>query len=186
MTDNELTNLYLLRDERAIAETQRIFGRYCEKIAQNILGNAQDAQECVNDTYLKAWESIPPERPRIFAAYLAKITRNNALTRYRRENAGKRGGGTVPLILDELSEFVSDGSSVEKTAESREIIAEINRFLETLPEKNRRAFVLRFVCCESVRDIARSMGLSANNVSVIINRTKKQLRQHLEKEGYNL
>lgn len=149
MTDDELTNLYLLRDERAIVETQRLFGRYCEKIARNILGNEQDVQECVNDTYLKAWESIPPERPRIFAAYLAKITRNNALTRYRRENTEKRGGGNVPLILDELSELVSGGPSVEQTAESREIVAEINRFLETLPENNRRAFVLRFVAVKA-------------------------------------
>lgn len=186
MTDNDIIELYMRRDERAIAATQNIYGKYCEKIARNILGDEQEAQECVNDTYLKAWENIPPERPQIFAAYLAKITRNNALSRYRRNTAEKRGRGTVPLILDELSEIVSDGSTVEKTAENREIIAEINRFLETLPEKNRRIFILRYICCESVKSIADRFGIRENNVSVNLNRTKKQLRQHLSKEGYDL
>lgn len=186
MTDNDIIELYMRRDERAIAATQNIYGKYCEKIARNILGDEQEARECVNDTYLKAWENIPPERPQIFAAYLAKITRNNALSRYRRNTAEKRGRGTVPLILDELSEIVSDGSTVEKTAENREIIAEINRFLETLPEKNRRIFVLRYICCESVKSIADRFGIRENNVSVNLNRTKKQLRQHLSKEGYDL
>lgn len=186
MTDNDIIELYMRRDERAIAATQKIYGKYCEKIARNILGDEQEAQECVNDTYLKAWEKIPPERPQIFAAYLAKITRNNALSRYRRNTTEKRGRGTVPLILDELSEIVSDGSTVEKTAENREIIAEINRFLETLPEKNRRIFVLRYICCESVKSIADRFGMRENNVSVNLNRTKKQLRQHLSKEGYDL
>lgn len=186
MTDNDIIELYMRRDERAIAATQNIYGKYCEKIARNILGDEQEARECVNDTYLKAWENIPPERPQIFAAYLAKITRNNALSRYRRNTTEKRGRGTVPLILDELSEIVSDGSTVEKTAENREIIAEINRFLETLPEKNRRIFVLRYICCESVKSIADRFGMRENNVSVNLNRTKKQLRQHLSKEGYDL
>lgn len=186
MTDSEIIELYLQRDERAIAATQERFGKYCEKIARNILGSDADAQECVNDVYLKAWESIPPERPNILAAYLAAITRNVALSRYRKETAGKRGGGEVALILGELSELVSDGSSVEKTAEKHELIASINRFLDELPKTSRRAFVLRFVCCESVRDIARRLGKSENSVSVSLNRTKKQLKKHLDKEGFDL
>lgn len=186
MTDSDIIELYMRRDERAIAETQKHYGKYCEKIARNILGNEQEAQECVNDTYLKAWENIPPDRPQMFSAYLAKITRNNAFSRYRHDRVERRGGGTMPVILDELSEIVSDGSSVENTAERREIIAEINRFLETLPEKNRCVFVLRFVCCESVKAIAKRFGISANNVSVTLNRTKKQLKRHLNKEGYDL
>ena len=186
MTDSEIIELYFQRDERAIAATQERFGKYCEKIARNILADDQDAQECVNDVYLRVWESIPPERPNILAAYLAAITRHAALSRYRREKAEKRGGGEVALILGELSELVSDGSGVEETAERREIINEINRFLETLPETSRRIFVLRFVCCESVRDIAKRVGKSENSVSVNLNRTKKQLKKHLNKEGYNL
>lgn len=184
MTDSEIIELYLQRDERAIAETQRLYGNYCEKIARNILGNYQDAQECVNDTYLKVWDSIPPQNPRIFAAFLAKITRNSAISMYRRTHADKRGCGTVPLILDELEELISDRTDVSQNAEDREVIAAINRFLGELPEKNRRVFVLRFVCCESVRGIARQMGFSENNVSVTLNRTKKQLKQYLKKEGY--
>ena len=186
MTDSDIIELYMRRDERAIAETQKLYGKYCEKIARNILKNEQDVQECMNDTYFKLWENIPPERPQILAAYIAKITRNLALSQYRRITAEKRGSGNVPLILDELSELVSGETNVEKTAENREIIAEINRFLETLSEKNRRIFVLRFVICESVKAIAEYFGMSENSVSVNLNRTKKQLRQHLKKEGYDL
>lgn len=186
MTDGEIIELYFRRDERAIAATQERFGKYCEKIARNILADEQDALECVNDVYLKVWENIPPERPDILAAYLATITRRTALSRYRRENAGKRGGGEVALILDELSELVSDGRSVEKTAENHQLIASINRFLDALSEMSRRVFVLRFVCCESVRDIARRFGKSENSISVSLNRTKKQLKKHLDKEGFDL
>ncbi len=186
MTDGEITKLFELRDESAVAETQKAFGKYCEKIARNILENEQEVQDCVNEVYFKVWESIPPERPRSLAAYLAKITRNAALSRYRKNSAEKRGGGRVPLILDELSELVSDGMSVEQTFERRELIAEINRFLETLPDRNRQIFIGRFVLCESVRDIAKRFGMTANGVSVNINRTKKQLRKHLIKEGYEL
>lgn len=186
MTDIEIIELYLRRDERAIAETQKVYGRYCEKIARNILGNEQDAQECVNDVYLKAWENIPPERPRSLAAYLARITRNNAIQRYRRERTEKRGRGALPIILDELSDVVSGASNIEKTAENRELIAEINRFLETLSEQKRRIFVLRYVCCESVEAVAKRVGIGKSNVSVTLNRVKKQLKQHLNKEGYEL
>lgn len=184
MTDSEIIELYMQRDERAIAETQKLYGNYCEKIARNILGNYQDAQECVNDTYLKAWDSIPPHKPRIFAAFLAKIARNTALSMYRRTHADKRGSGTVPLILDELGDIIADGTDVSQNFDDRELIAAINRFLDELPEKNRKAFILRFVCCESVRGIARQMGFSENNISVTLNRTKKLLKQHLKKEGY--
>lgn len=186
MTDGEIIELYLRRDERAIAVTQERFGKYCEKIARNILGNDEDASECVNDVYLKVWEKIPPERPDIFPAYLAAITRNLALSRYRKLTADKRGGGEVALVLGELSELVSDGSSVEKAFERRELAASINRFLGELSEASRRYFVLRFVCCESVRDIARRFGKSENSVSVSLNRTKKQLKRHLDKEGFDL
>lgn len=186
MTDGEIIELYFKRDERAIAATQEQFGKYCEKIARNILGDDEDARECVNDVYLKVWESIPPERPDILAAYLAAITRNLALSRYRKKTAGKRGGGEVALVLEELSEFVSDKNSVEKDFEQQELAASINRFLEALSETSRRYFVLRFVCCESVRDIARRFGKSENSVSVSLNRTKKQLKKHLDKEGFDL
>lgn len=186
MTDSEIIELYNQRDERAIKETQAAYGKYCEKIARNILGDEQEASECVNDTLLKAWENIPPERPNSFAAYLAAITRNDAILRYRRGAAEKRGKSSVPLILDDLAEMLPNGTNVEQTAEHREIIAEINRFLGTLPEINRTVFVLRFFCFEEVRDIAARMGMREKAVSAALYRTKKQIRKHLEKEGYSL
>lgn len=186
MTDSEIIELYNRRDERAVKETQNAYGKYCEKIAHNILGDRQEAQECVNETLLKAWESIPPERPRIFSAYLAAITRNNAILRYRRETAAKRGSSCVPLILDDFADVIPNGSSVERTAEHREMLAEINRYLGTLPEVNRMVFVLRFFCFEEIGDIADRMGMRKKAVSSALYRTKKQIRKHLEKEGYGL
>lgn len=186
MTDREIIELYTRRDERAIKETENAYGKYCEKIAQNILGNEEEARECANDTLLKAWENIPPDRPKILSAYLAAITRNSAISRYRREKAEKRGKSTVHLVLDDLADILSNGTSVERTAEYREMIAEINRYLGVLPDINRTVFVLRFYCFEDVPGIARRTGLRKKDVSSILYRTKKQLRKHLEKEGYSI
>lgn len=186
MTDSEIIELFNQRDERAIKETQTAYGKYCEKIARNILGDEQEARECVNDTLLKAWENIPPERPQSFSAYLATITRNNAILRYRRETAEKRGKSSVPLILDDFAEMIPNDTNIEQTAEHRELIAEINRYLGTLPEINRTVFVLRFFCFEKTHDIAVRIGIRKKAVSAILYRTKKQIRKHLIKEGYSL
>lgn len=186
MTDDEIIELYNQRDERAIKETQTAYGKYCEKIARNILGDEQEARECANDTLLKAWENIPPERPQIFSAYLAAITRNDAILRYRRETAEKRGKSTVPLILDDFAEMLPNSTNVEQTAEHREILAEINRYIGTLPEVNRNIFVLRFFCFEEISDIAVRMGMRKKAVSATLYRTKKQIRKHLIEEGYSL
>lgn len=186
MTDREIIELYTKRDERAISETQTAYGKYCEKIALNILGDIEEARECVNETLLKAWENIPPENPRILSAYLAAITRNSALSIYRRETAEKRGNSALPLVLDDLADIIPTGTSVERTAEHRETIAEINRFLGSLPEINRTVFVLRFYLFEDIPDIADRTGLRKKDVSAILYRTKKQIRKHLEEEGYGL
>lgn len=186
MTDREIISLYIKRDEQALRETQTVYGKYCEKIALNILGDAEEARECVNDTLLKAWENIPPDEPRILSAYLAAITRNEAISRYRREMAEKRGKSAVPLVLEDLADIIPSGTSVERTAEHREIIAEINRFLGGLPEVNRTVFVLRFYIFEEIPDIAARTGLRKKDVSAILYRTKKQIRKHLEEEGYSL
>lgn len=186
MTDSEIIELFNKRDERAIKETQSVYGKYCEKIARNILGDEQEARECVNDTLLKAWENIPPERPQSFSAYLAAITRNNAIIRYRRETAEKRGKSSVPLILDDFAEMLPCGTSVERTVEYREIIDEINRYLGTLPEINRNVFVLRFFCFEEISDIAERTGMRKKDVSAALYRIKKQIKKHLIKEGYSL
>lgn len=186
MTDSEIIELYNRRDERALRETQTAYGKYCEKIARNIIGDEAEALECVNNTLLKAWENIPPERPQSFRAYLAAITRNDALSRYRRAAAGKRENRSAVLVLEDFAEMLPSSANVEKTAEYREILDEISRFLGTLPEINRTIFVLRFYLFENIPDIAARLGLSKKAVSSALYRTKKQIRKHLEKEGYSL
>ena len=186
MTDSEIIELYNKRDENAIRETQNAFGKYCEKIARNILRDPEEAAECVNDTLMKAWENIPPEHPQSLSAYLAALTRNNALSRYRRRMAGKREQSSVPLVLDDFAEILPSGANVERTAEHREILDEISRFLDTLPEINRMIFVLRFFCFEEVRDIAARIGMREKAVSAALFRTKKRIKKHLIEEGYTL
>lgn len=186
LDDGVIIDMLFDRDESALTELSRKYGSYCASIANNILRNREDSEECVNDTYMKTWESIPPEKPRILAAFLAKITRNLAIDRYRRDHSKKRGGDDMELIFEELEECVSDGSSVEATAERREILAAVNRFLGKLSAKNRIMFVSRYCYCESVHDIAARFGVKENNVSVSLNRTRAQLREYMRKEGYEL
>ncbi len=186
LDDSEIIGMLFDRDERVIAELSRKYGSYCTSIANNILRNREDTEECVNDTYMKTWESIPPEKPKLLAAFMGKITRNLAIDRYRRDHSQKRGGDDMELIFEELEECVSDGSSVEATAERREILAAVNRFLGKLSSKNRIMFVSRYCYCESVHDIAARFGIKENNVSVSLNRTRAQLREYMKKEGYEL
>lgn len=186
LTDREIISLFNARNERALAAVSEKYGSTCFGIAKNILKNAQDAEECVNDTYLKVWESIPPEQPESLCAYAAKVTRNSAIDRYRSERSEKRGGGEIPLILDELAECVSDKdrNSVELAAERHELLAVINEFLETLPPKRRIAFVSRYCLCESIKSIAQRLGITQNNVSVNLGRTRKALVEYLRGKGY--
>lgn len=186
MTDSEIVSLFWERNEDAISAVSEKYGRYCAKIAKNILHNEQDAEECVNDTYMKAWEKIPPEKPRVFSAFIAKLARNTALDKYRRDHAEMRGGGEVPLIFEELSDCVSDKNSVEQTAERNEILAAVNKFLGRLSSKKRIMFVSRYCYCESVREIAQRFGVSETGVSATLSRTRKALCEYLKKEGYEL
>lgn len=186
LDDSEIIGMLFDRDESALTALSRKYGSYCTSIANNILRNREDSEECVNDTYMKTWESIPPEKPKFLSAFLAKITRNLAIDRYRRDHSQKRGGDDMELIFEELEECVSDGSSVEATAERREILAAVNRFLGKLSAKNRIMFVSRYCYCESVHDIAARFGVKENNVSVSLNRTRAQLREYMKKEGYEL
>ena len=130
MEDEKIIELYWGRDREAIAETNKKYGAYCMTVANNILQNREDSEECVNDTYFKVWNAIPPTRPKIFSAFLGKITRNLAFNRYRRDTAEKRGGGEMPLILDELSELVSGKDDVENAVELGELKADLNMFLK--------------------------------------------------------
>lgn len=184
MEDSEIVRLFLDRNEKAISEAHEKYGKYCCAVALNILKNREDSEECVNDTLMKAWNTIPPEQPRNLAGFLAKITKNICLNRYNMEHASKRGSGDIPLIFDELSECIPDGQSVERAFEQKELMIAVNKFLKTLPETRRNLFLLRYWYCLSVSEAAARCGLSDNNAAVTLARTRKKLLGYLRKRGY--
>ena len=186
MEDREIVNLYWERNTSAIKETDTKYGGYCKAIAKNILGNHEDAEECVNDTYLNTWNSIPPNRPNVLSTYLGKITRNLSFDRFRRRHAEKRGGGEIELILDELGECVSDTDSVEQEVEKKELVRAINRYLDTLSQEKCSIFLCRYWYAIPVSEIAARFGMSEGNVSVTLNRIRHQLKNYLEERGYDL
>ncbi len=181
--DQRIIDLYFARSEEAIAETNLRYGAYCRKIADSILGCDEDTEECVNDTWLKVWESIPPARPGSLKAYLAKITRNLAIHRYEKERAKKRGGGEVPLVLSELAECIPDPSSAEDGFSKAMLTDALNRFLGKLTREKRILFLRRYWYNASVKEIARDMGMSESKVKSILHRLRGELKLLLEKEG---
>lgn len=184
MRDSELIELYWARDERAIAETSASYGAYCRTIAGRILRDSRDAEECVNDTWLRAWNAIPPHRPVSLSAFLAKLTRSLALNRWSCETAQKRGGGEAALSLEELKECIPASADPQQAVEATELEEDIRRFLAALPERERSVFLLRYFFVETVGEIAKKQRLSENNVSAILSRTRKKLKLFLVKEGY--
>lgn len=186
MDDSEIVALFLERDEKAIAASSEKFGKYCKAIARRILKNEEDVNDCVNDVYLKAWESIPPKKPPALAMFFGKLTRNHALNLVKRSNTQKRGSGAGELVFEELEECISDKFSVESELERKELVAAINRFLDGCKETNRKAFVLRYWYCSDLRYIAEYLGISEKNASVILTRTRKKLKDHLIKEGFDI
>lgn len=186
MDDNDIIQLFFERDENAIKETSKKYGNYCSSIARNILKNWEDAEECVNDTYLKAWNVIPPNRPTMFKAFLGRITRNLAFNLYKKMNADKRGNGQIALILDELVECVSDKSNPHQEFERDELLLTINSFLGKLSQEKRIMFVRRYWYSDSVADIAKRCGVSENYVSVNLNRLRKRLLNYLIERGFEL
>lgn len=186
MEDNEIVRLFLERNESAIEKTSKKYKNYCLKIAGNILGSKEEAEECLNDALLKVWELIPPNKPQLLSTFLGKITRNLAINRRKHELAEKRGSGEIALVYDELSEMISGGDSIEQQTERRELIAEINAFLKTLPQRTRNIFVCRYWYCDSVREIASEFSMTENNVSVELHRTRKKLAEHLQKRGFEI
>lgn len=184
MEDEAIVTLYWQRSEEAIARTDQKYGRYCHAIAYNILQDHLDSDECVNDTYLSLWQIIPPRRPCLLSALLAKITRNHALDRYKYNRAEKRGSGQVALALDELSECI--GKSEEEYLEDRALTELLNGFLTSLPQKEKEVFLLRYWYLCSVRQVGQKLGLSESNVKMTLLRSRRQLRALLEKEGVRL
>lgn len=184
MDDSEIVKLFSERNETAIAAAMEKYNSYCMKIAVNILVSREEAEECVNDAFLKAWDMIPPHKPQMLSTFLGKITRNLAINRFRQGLAVKRGSGEETMAFEEISELLSDGSSVESEAERRELVREINAFLKLLPERKRNIFVCRYWYCDSISEISLEFSLSESNVSVILNRTRQKLREYLRKRGY--
>jgi len=184
MDDKLIVELYWKRDPDAISETSHKYGAYCYTIANNILHSHGDSEECVNDTWLRVWDSVPPQRPSVLRMFLAKITRGVAFNRYNAGIAEKRGGGEIAAVLDELAECVADSSDVHTQYEANELCRSINRFIHSLPEKDGNIFLRRYFFNDSVSDIAKHYRLSKNNVMVILSRTRKKLRKLLTEEGF--
>ncbi len=183
MDDKGIVELYFVRSENAIKETAAKYGGYCYAIAYNILSSREDAQECVNDTYLAAWNSIPPQRPAVFSAFLGKISRYISLDRWKSRSRVKRGGGELPLCLEELEECVSGKESIEDTVVRKELLAGVNRFLGQIPDTERRVFLCRYWYMASVADISQRFGFSQSKVTSMLHRTRGKLNTYLQKEG---
>ena len=184
MDDKGIVRLYFDRNEQAIDETSKKYGKYCFSIANNILSNREDAEESVNDTYLDAWKSIPPHRPNSLALFLGKITRRISIDRYRRKNAHKRGGGELALVLDELYQCIPDETDVEKEFEKRHLALVINNFVKSLPANEQRVFLCRYWYMDSVKSISRRFGYSESKVKSMLHRTRAKLKEEFRKEGY--
>lgn len=186
MDDNGIIRLYWDRNDQAIRLTSEKYGHYCKSIAKNILGNEEDAEECVNDTYLNAWNAMPTHWPEQLSTFLGKITRNLSFNRYKHNRAEKRGGGEIPLVLDELADCVSDTDDVGQRIDRRELEKAINSFVRNLPAKKRRLFIRRYWYADPVASIAADYGMSPASVSKTLERTRKQLKEVLTERGFEL
>lgn len=186
MTDEIIISLFFQRNEVAIEETNKKYGAYCFQIANNILNSREDSEECLNDTWMKAWNSIPPTHPQNLKLFLAKIVRNLSFNKYKAKYTCKRGKGEVALILDELEECIAGQSDVETHFIAEELQATINRFVRGLPEKEGNVFIRRYFYSDTIKDISKRYHISENNVRVMLNRTRNKLKARLKKEGYFL
>ena len=183
MEDKRIIDMLFARSESALSQIQKQFGAYCMAIAQNVLGNDSDAQECVNDTYLRVWESIPPNHPKNLSVYIGRIARNISLNRLKR-NLAQRRNSSADLVLEELSDIVSDTG--QEFSDSVLMKMAINSFLEKLSAKDRKIFMQRYWYMYSINDIAGSIGKDENYVSVKLHRLRAEFKTHLEKEGIEL
>lgn len=186
MEDAKIVQLYWDRDEQAIPATDEKYGAYCTAIARNILGSREDVEECVNDTYWNAWNTMPPHRPGRLSTFLGKIVRNLSFNRYRYHTADKRGGGEATLVLGELADLVSGTEDVEEEVARRELIRAIHRFLEGLPADKRKLFVCRYWYFDPIPALAARFGMTENNVSVTLSRLRQKLRRDLLEGGFAL
>lgn len=183
MNDENIVDLYWSRSEIAISETEKKYGKYCRRIAFNILHNNEDTEECVNDAYLKAWNTIPPQRPDTLSAYLGKITRNLSLNKYKYYTAEKRGSGQVSYALEELQECIPTTENIEQIIEDEMLIEILNQFLAKLAPETRKVFMRRYWYLNSIKEIAKDFKMSESNVKMTLLRARNELKKILEKEG---
>lgn len=186
ISDEQIISLYWSRSQEAIAQTDAKYGRYCYTIAWRILYSPEDTEECVNDTWLKTWNAIPPKRPQLLRAFLGKITRNLALNRYENAHARKRGNAQVHVCIDELGECIPDAlrsREMEDISDRLALTQILNDFLEQLGEEERRFFLQRYWYALSVKEIAQENGAGLSKVKMSLLRTREKLKIHLEKEG---
>ena len=186
MDDRRIVELFLERSEEAILQTDIKYGRYCHRIAFNVLGNDEDSEECVNDAYMRAWGSIPPNEPDSMASYIGRITRNLALDKLRQKQSDKRGNGEVPVVLDELAECVSGHDELERRQDSAEIAAAIDSFLDELNSVERGVFMRRYWMMEPIADVANRYDISVSKTTTMLFRLRAKLKKHLMKEGIPL
>ncbi len=184
MDDKRIVELFFQRDERALTETRQKYSRYLHHVAHNILQNGQDAEECVNDTYLRAWNAIPPHRPTRLSVYLGKITRHLALDRYAALTANKRGGGTQAAILEEWRDALPDTEG--NPADDMAVRDALSRFLRQLPAERRRVFIRRYWYGDPIHDIAADSHSTESRIKMMLSRTRAELKTFLEKEGIAL
>ena len=181
-----IIDLYFNRNEKAVDETAKKYGNYCFTISKNILKNEGDAQECVNDTYLKAWNNIPPTKPSKLKVFLGRITRNLSLDRYKFSRTKKREGSEFELLLTELEECISSNLTVENEFDSNHVVEIINEWLLSQGAENRNLFVRRYWHAESIKDLVANYQMSESKVKSILFRMRKSLKNHLMEEGVEL
>ena len=183
MEDKDIVDLYWQRSERAIAETESKYGGYCRSIAGRILQNDEDAEECVSDTWLRAWNAMPTDRPSALATFLGRITRNLAISLIRSKNRVKRGSGELPLALDELNDCIPSELDVARSYEIKEFQQAVGSFVASLPETDQKIFVARYWYMTPVKEIAKRLSYSESKTKSILFRLRNQLRDRLKEEG---
>ncbi|MBR2935321.1 MAG: sigma-70 family RNA polymerase sigma factor [Oscillospiraceae bacterium] len=183
MEDSKIIDLYWVRSQQAIAESENKYGAYCRTVARNILDRAEDAEECVNDTWLRAWNVMPPQRPAVLQAFFGKLTRNLSLDRWRRERAQKRGGSQVELALEELEDCLAARDRVEEKLDAKYTAGLISDFVRGLPQQDRILFVGRYWYLDDIQTLARRMGMGQSQVKSRLHRIRRRLKAELEKEG---
>lgn len=183
MDDNKIIDLYWARSQQAIAESEQKYGAYCRTVARNILDREEDAEECVNDTWLRAWNTIPPQRPTFLQAFFGKLTRNLSLDRWRRDRAQKRGGSQVALALDELEDCLAARDRVDETLNAQITARLISDFVRQLPQSDRLLFVRRYWYLDDIQTLAKTTGMGQSKVKSRLHRIRLRLKTELEKEG---